>query len=78
MRIAHPLEINARNKVHHAIRLGKLARAEKCSVIDCSYTKVEAHHFLGYEPEHWLNVQWLCKKHHVEADKLMEERYVTA
>jgi hypothetical protein len=38
----------------------------------CGEVKVEAHHHLGYS--HPYTVQWLCKKHHEEADtKLAKE-----
>jgi hypothetical protein len=35
----------------------------------CGTPKTEAHHHLGYAEEHWLDVQWLCKKHHREVHK---------
>lgn len=66
----HPSERKARTKVNHAITAGRLVRPEKCSVVDCESTRVEAHHYLGYEEEHWLDVEWFCKKHHMEADRL--------
>ena len=28
---------------------------------------IEAHHFSGYTPDHWLNVQWLCVSCHKKA-----------
>jgi hypothetical protein len=31
----------------------------------CSPGTVEAHHYRGYAPEHWLDVIWLCKQHHL-------------
>jgi hypothetical protein len=70
MRIKHPLEHKARNKVNNAVRDGRLIRPEKCSVLDCESTRVEAHHYLGYEVAHWVDVEWYCRKHHVEADRL--------
>ena len=70
MRIAHPLEHKARNRVASGIRAGRLVKPENCSVVDCTNAKVEAHHYLGYEEEHWLDVEWYCKKHHIEADRL--------
>lgn len=33
----------------------------------CGDPKVEGHHYKGYEERHWLDVQWLCRKHHKEA-----------
>jgi hypothetical protein len=63
----HPLERKARTAVSNALRLGKLARPEHCQIRGCDNTRLEAHHWKGYEPENWLNVQWLCHKHHLEA-----------
>jgi len=42
-----------------------------CEHDGCTTAKIEGHHHLGYEPEHWMDVIWLCKKHHEEAEKLM-------
>lgn len=30
----------------------------------CQDPKSEGHHYLGYNRDHWLHVQWLCSKHH--------------
>ena len=48
--------------VKNAIRDGKLKRlpCEKCG-----NPKSQAHHF-SYSKENWLNVIWLCKKHHTQ------------
>jgi hypothetical protein len=72
MRIKHPLEKQARNKVMIEIVAGRLIRPDICSVEACSNIKVEAHHHLGYREEHWLDVEWLCTKHHREADRREE------
>ena len=29
-----------------------------------SINKIEAHHYLGYEEKHWLDVEWLCSECH--------------
>lgn len=51
---------DARRAVATAIRTGDLER-QPCLV--CGQPG-EAHHHLGYEPEHWLDVEWLCRTHH--------------
>jgi hypothetical protein len=61
--------------VHHAVKINKLVKPAKCDA--CNAVKpVEAHHHLGYAPEHWLDVQWLCRKCHKqvhpEVDRLRE------
>lgn len=63
----------ARYSVHNAVRDGRLKRpryCERCLVQDWGIkrTMIEAHHYKGYEPEHWLTVQWLCTNCHKEAD----------
>jgi hypothetical protein len=56
-RPTHP----AHTAVHNAIRDGRL-RKQPCQ--ECGTWLVHAHHHMGYEPEHWLDVQWLCVRHH--------------
>ena len=36
--------------------------AMQCDV--CGEIKVEGHHYKGYEPKHYLDIKWLCSKHH--------------
>ena len=60
----------ARSAVFRAVANGKLQK-KPCEVgINC-FGRIEAHHYLGYEKKHWLDVKWLCSKHHAEHDKLM-------
>lgn len=35
----------------------------------CGDHDSEAHHYAGYEPEHRLDVLWVCKKHHTEMEQ---------
>lgn len=69
-RATHPLtpeqrrKDNARSFVAVAIKRGKLFRAP-CQV--CGETVAEAHHFLGYDKGHELDVIWLCREHHRRA-----------
>jgi hypothetical protein len=49
-----------RSRVNYALRKGRLVRLP-CV---CGNSEVEAHHYLGYELEHALDVVWLCKRHH--------------
>lgn len=46
-------------------RLFKQAeRCEHCGKL----CKTQAHHYLGYAPEHWYDVEWLCQSDHRRAD----------
>jgi len=57
--------------VSNAVRDGRLIRSEyceKCGIKDWGIKRsmIEAHHHLGYLPENWLRVQWLCTTCHKE------------
>ena len=60
------LKCQAHGAVRLAIRKGNLIKLP-CQV--CRNPKAEAHHYLGYAKEHALCVVFLCKKHHVLADR---------
>lgn len=59
----YPEKIAARRIVWAAVKEGKLSKLP-CEV--CKDCKTEAHHHKGYAKEFWLDVKWLCKKHHDE------------
>lgn len=66
----HSLKLNrAHLAVSYALKRGKIIRPLSCSRCK-KEVFVHAHHYLGYEPEHKLDVQWLCdpchKKIHVK------------
>lgn len=56
------LKIVARKKIYNKLRYGKMKRLP-CEV--CGNVKSEAHHKDYSKP---LDVQWLCKVHHMEED----------
>jgi hypothetical protein len=65
--------------VKRAIATGKLIRPETCE--DCGAAPgvnkrgrslIEAHHYLGYEPEHYLDVIWLCSACHKQYNGLLD------
>ncbi len=60
----------ARQALHYAIKKGELQR-QPCEV--CGEVKVDAHHHKGYEKQYWLDVKWLCHKHHGEAHRIALE-----
>jgi len=59
----------ARRAVYWAVKLGLLAKG---GCADHGTTacqgKIEAHHHQGYAPEHWLDVVWLCTRHHQQRE----------
>ncbi|MBE3039725.1 MAG: hypothetical protein IMZ62_13060 [Chloroflexi bacterium] len=53
----------ARDALHGEIRSGKVIRPTACSL--CGHAgPVAGHHHKGYAPEHWLDVEWLCRQCH--------------
>lgn len=61
-------QIKARAFVTGAIRSKKIKRPTHC--LKCGVNcKPEAHHYLGYARENWLDIQWLCTPCHKEIDK---------
>jgi hypothetical protein len=51
----------ARYAVSNAVRDGRLVKGP-CQ--ECGTWLVQAHHHKGYEREYWLDVVWLCVRHH--------------
>jgi hypothetical protein len=65
---------DAYRAVAAAEKSGQLIRQKTCSLPDCSDTfLVAAHHYLGYAPEHRLDVQWLCSRHHARLHRHPED-----
>lgn len=56
---------DARRAVYWALRLGMI---KKGPCADHGSTacqgKVEAHHHKGYTPDVWLDIVWVCRRHH--------------
>lgn len=66
MRAKFPSHWRARRAVREAIVRGDLVRPSMCS--KCGRQRaVQAHHWRGYDPSVWLDVQWLCTTCHRSA-----------
>ncbi len=63
----NPDILRAYTAVKVAIRAGRLKRLP-CE--RCGSEPAEAHHHHGYDREHWLDVQWLCKQCHEDDHRL--------
>lgn len=61
-RTRSPGKNHARQKVQYAIQNGQIKR-EPCEI--CGIQKTEAHH---KDYRKYLDVQWLCRKHHLLAE----------
>lgn len=59
----------ARRAVYWALKLGMI---KKGSCADEGTTKcegkIEAHHHKGYTPDVWLDVVWVCRRHHQQRE----------
>src|SRR5208283_956682 len=53
-------KINAVKAVGRATASGKLVKPKECSKCGAISRRIEAHHYLGYEKAHHLDIQWLC------------------
>jgi len=59
---------NARKLVNHRVKRGQMLKLP-CFI--CGNMNVSAHHYLGYDKEHALDILWLCMEHHRESEKKM-------
>lgn len=57
------VKARAHLELFRAIRRGEIDR-KPCQT--CGNKKTHGHHYLGYDKNHWLDVMWLCPKHHRE------------
>jgi hypothetical protein len=64
-RANNPVIIAAQVAVQEAVKSGRLVP----SACWCGHPTTEAHHHLGYDLDHWLEVVWLCRVHHREAHR---------
>lgn len=53
-----PEKVTARSAVNNALKSGRLTKPTSCE--RCGERRPQAHHYLGYAPEHHLAVRWLC------------------
>ena len=54
------LQRQATNRVHHAVRSGRLERVRSLFCVRCGDPAEEYHHHKGYQPEHQLDVIPMC------------------
>lgn len=57
---------NILRRVRRAVEAGRITKTP-CAV--CGSEIVQGHHYLGYAPEHELDVVWLCSRHHRDAHR---------
>lgn len=65
-RINNPKKARARNAISRAVVAGRLPKIKTLQCYLCFKPAQHYHHYLGYEPEHWLDVLPVCAKCHKE------------
>ena len=65
-RVTNPAQATAHSRMKVALENGTLIRR---SCFTCGDPKTDGHHYLGYAPEYWLDIIWLCRKHHARAHR---------
>lgn len=40
----------------------------------CGNSNTEAHHYLGYDKIHWLDIKWLCHIHHFQEHSRLRQQ----
>lgn len=68
--IHYPERQKARCAVNEAVRAGKLPHAKSLRCHYCPKQAKQYHHYLGYAPEHRLDVFPACRKCHNESHRL--------
>ena len=64
----HPEHKRARDAVYRAVKRGDLIKPDNCEECNKKTNDLQGHHE-SYLPEHWLNVEWLCRKCHRKKEK---------
>lgn len=68
-RAKYPEKWNARARLRYAVKKGEITKPQYCERLGstCSdFTKIQAHHYAGYDGDNWKNVSWLCSRHHAD------------
>ena len=63
------VKARAREAVNRALRTGEMTKGACSMASPFCKGPLDGHHHLGYDPGHWLDVVWLCRKHHVDLHK---------
>lgn len=53
----------AEHKVQYAVYKGRIIKPSSCQRCG-KCCRLGGHHYLGYAPEHWYDIEWLCDQCH--------------
>lgn len=65
----NPEKIKAKRAVYYAVKIGKLPKVKTLQCYLCFESAQQYHHYLGYEPKHYLDVLPVCRKCHRKIHK---------
>lgn len=68
-----PQRIKARRVVQGAVQRGEIPSCKSLPCTDCGGTAQHYDHYLGYERDHWLDVQPVCIRCHGERSAIRGE-----
>ena len=68
-RARYPHRERARMTVSLAVKRGTLPRTRDCICTLCGKQAQQYHHYMGYAPDHWLDVIPLCRQCHITLHK---------
>lgn len=63
--------------VNRALRTGDLVRPDTCEACGAQ-GPIESHHHRGYSIDRWLDVLWLCRTCHADADRAQRDEGIEA
>ena len=67
----YPERKHARDAVYRALKTGKLIKPGKCEDCGEETARLQGHHE-SYEPDEWLDINWLCRRCHRVWDDHLE------
>ena len=67
----HRNRVLARQRIWWKVKSGQLPRPDTLQCHFCGHKAIQYHHYLGYEPEQWLNVVPSCRKCDKEQHQLV-------
>jgi hypothetical protein len=60
----NPEKTRAHVAINYALRTGKIKRPDTCVLCEEVSNDIVAHHWNGYDADHYLDVQWICRRCH--------------
>lgn len=78
MKTLNPEKLKARSRMRYAVRSGRIKKPTSCPECFANDKRIEAHHYLGYEEEHWYDIKWLCSICHKKVHGFLREELLNS